>query len=61
MWDEVALVEYPDRAALIAMITAPEFLAVAHHREAGLEGQLNIETTWIPALRPKPDAEHGVR
>lgn len=54
MWDEVALAEYPDRAAFMAMIAAPEFQAAAHHREAGLDGQLNIETTWIPALRPTP-------
>jgi uncharacterized protein (DUF1330 family) len=55
MWDEVALAEYPSRAEFMAMIAAPEFQAVAHHREAGLEGQLNIETTWIPVLRPKGD------
>lgn len=54
MWDEVALAEYPNRAAFMAMIAAPEFQAASHHREAGLEGQLNIETTWIPVLRPKP-------
>ena len=53
MWDEVALAEYPDRAAFMAMIEDPAFQAAAHHREAGLEGQLNIETTWIPVLRPK--------
>lgn len=53
MWDEVALAEYPDRAAFMAMIDDPAFQAAAHHREAGLEGQLNIETTWIPVLRSK--------
>ncbi len=52
LWDEVALAEYPDRAALVAMSTSPEWQAVSHHREAGLDGQLNIETTWNPALRP---------
>jgi uncharacterized protein (DUF1330 family) len=51
LWDEVALAEYPDRAALVAMSTSPEWQAASHHREAGLAGQLNIETTWIP-LRP---------
>ena len=56
MWDEVALAEYPNRAAFMAMIADPKFEAAAHHREAGLEGQLNIETTWIPVLRPKRDA-----
>jgi len=51
MWDEIALAEYPDRASFTAMITSPEFQAAAHHREAGLEGQLNIETTWLPVFR----------
>jgi uncharacterized protein (DUF1330 family) len=53
MWDEVALAEYPDRAAFMSMLQAPAFQAASHHRVAGLEGQLNIETTWIPVLRPK--------
>lgn len=44
-WDQVALVEYPNRAALFAMSTSPEYQEISHHREAGLEGQLNIETT----------------
>lgn len=51
MWDEIALAEYPDRASFVAMISSPEFKAAAHHREAGLEGQLNIETTWLPVFR----------
>lgn len=45
LWDEIALVEYPDRAALWAMSTSPEWMAAAVHRSAGLAGQLNIETT----------------
>jgi hypothetical protein len=61
MWDEVALVEYPNRAALAAMISYPVVEAAAHHREAGLQGQLNIETTWIPVLRPKPAADDADR
>lgn len=48
MWDEVALAEYPNRAALWKMSTSPEWQAIAVHREAGLEGQLNIET--VPTL-----------
>lgn len=53
MWDEVALAEYPDRAAFMAMIEDPAFQTASHHREAGLDGQLNIETAWIPVLRPE--------
>lgn len=51
MWDEVALVEYPNRAALFAMATSAEYQEAAVHRTAGLEGQLNIETTWLPGMR----------
>ena len=46
-WDEVLLVEYPDRPALVAMAASPEWGAVSHHREAGLAGQLIIETTHV--------------
>ncbi len=45
MWDQISLVEYPNRGALFAMASSPEYQAISHHREAGLEGQLNIETT----------------
>jgi uncharacterized protein (DUF1330 family) len=44
LWDEVALAEYPSRAALFRMARSPEYQAIAVHRDAGLEGQLNIET-----------------
>ena len=51
MWDQVAVVEYPNRAALVAMSTSPAYAEVAVHRTAGLAGQLNIETTrlFVPA------------
>jgi uncharacterized protein (DUF1330 family) len=45
LWDEVALALYPTRRALWEMSTSPEWMAIAVHRDAGLEGQLNIETT----------------
>lgn len=45
LWDEVALAEYPSRRALFEMSMSPEWLEIAVHRTAGLEGQLNIETT----------------
>ena len=48
LWDEVALAEYPSRAALLQMAMSPAAQAIAHHRVAGLEGQLNIET--VPSL-----------
>ena len=40
-WDAVALVEYPRKEALLEMIAMPEYQAIHHHREAGLEGQVN--------------------
>jgi hypothetical protein len=43
------------------MISSPVFQAAAYHREAGLEGQLNIGTTWIPVLRPRPAAADADR
>ena len=46
LWDEIAMAEYPNRAALWAMSTSPEWQAIAVHRSAGLAGQLNIETTY---------------
>lgn len=46
LWDEIALAEYPDRAALWAMATSPEMQVIGEHRAAGLAGQLNIETTY---------------
>ena len=54
LWDEVALAQYPDRAALTAMSTSPEWRAISVHRAAGLEGQLNIETVmpaWLLAAQ----------
>ena len=44
LWDEVAIVSYPNRGALTAMSTGEDWSEIAVHREAGLAGQLNIET-----------------
>lgn len=44
LWDMVALAEYPSRAAMMAMIQDPAYQDIAHHRTAGLAGQLNIRT-----------------
>lgn len=44
LWDQVALVEYPSRAAFLEMVMSPEYHAIEVHREAGLAGQLNIGT-----------------
>ena len=44
LWDEVAIAKYPNRAALLAMSSSPQWQAAAVHRSACLAGQLNIET-----------------
>lgn len=51
MWDQVAIVEYPNRAALIEMSMSPAYAEISVHRTAGLAGQLNIETTgqFVPS------------
>ena len=43
-WDLIALAEYPSLAAMKTMVMSPEYQAIAVHRTAGLEGQLNIQT-----------------
>lgn len=54
LWDQVAIAQYPSRQAMLDMIMSEEYQAIAVHREAGLAGQLNIETTnaagqWMKA------------
>ena len=44
LWDAVALMEYPSRAAFMQMVQMPEYHEIEVHRKAGLAGQLNIET-----------------
>lgn len=44
LWDSVAIATYPSRKAMLEMIVSPEYQAIAVHRDAGLAGQLNIET-----------------
>ncbi len=41
-WDSVAIVRYPDKTTLIEMVQSPEYQAIHHHRESGLEGQINL-------------------
>lgn len=42
-WDEVAIVEYPNREAFLKMIGMPEYQAAHVHREAGLAHQKLIQ------------------
>ena len=43
LWDSAAIVMYPSRKAMMAMIQNPDYQRSAVHRNAGLDGQLNIE------------------
>lgn len=36
-WDDAVLVEYPSRDAFLAMVSDPEYRAIAVHRSAALE------------------------
>ena len=42
LWDAVAVVEYPSAADFVRIVTLPEVMALAVHRQAGLEGQILI-------------------
>ena len=44
MWDSIAIAKYPNRKAMFEMAMDPEYQKIHVHRDAGLEGQLNIET-----------------
>lgn len=44
LWDQVAIAMYPNRRAMLKMISDPDYIKSAQHRVAGLAGQLNIET-----------------
>ena len=57
LWDDVALAQYPSRGALLAMSTSAAYAEIAPHREAGLKGQLNIETTYSQGFTGPPDQD----
>ena len=44
MWDAVAIAKYPNRKDMMDMTMDPGYQKIHVHRDAGLEGQLNIET-----------------
>jgi len=52
LWDAVAIAMYPSRQAMMEMFQSKQYQDIHVHRDAGLAGQLNIETTgatgrWI--------------
>ena len=44
LWDSIAIAKYPSRKAMLDMTMDPEYQKIHIHRDAGLKGQLNIET-----------------
>lgn len=54
LWDEVAIAVYPDRGSLFRMSTSQEWLDLSVHREAGLAGQLNLESVMPKQLGALP-------
>ncbi|NNL87305.1 MAG: DUF1330 domain-containing protein [Myxococcales bacterium] len=50
LWDEIAIARYPKRSNLLELMGLEAWQEAAVHREAGLEGQLLIETTMVPGL-----------
>ena len=44
IWDSIAIAKYPNRKAMFEMTMDPEYQKIHVHRDAGLDGQLNIET-----------------
>ncbi len=50
LWDNISIATYPSRQAMIDMIQSEKYQAIHVHRDAGLAGQLNIETTNATGL-----------
>lgn len=43
-WDEVLLVQYPNKGAFLKMIQSPEYLAIVYHRTAALADSRLVAT-----------------
>jgi uncharacterized protein (DUF1330 family) len=52
LWDQVAIAWYPSRQAMLDMMRSEAYQSIHVHRDAGLAGQLNIETlnAIVPGL-----------
>ena len=49
-WDLVLLVEYPSRAAFLAMVSSPDYQAIVHLREEALERSVLYATDPLAML-----------
>jgi uncharacterized protein (DUF1330 family) len=52
LWDTVAIAQYPSFRAMMDMTSSAEFKQIEVHREAGLQGQLNLECRTDPPASP---------
>ena len=50
LWEAIAIVEYPSIKAFMTMVSSDEWQRHAIHREAGLQGQLNMLSQIPPDL-----------
>jgi len=57
-WDEILLVSYPSRRAMLEMVSDPGYQAGLPHREAGLARAALIATCPSPARRLRGDSGH---
>lgn len=54
LWDEIAIVAYPNRDAFYRMSMSTDWEEISAHRNAGLAGQLNIEAVMPKYLQGLP-------
>jgi haloalkane dehalogenase len=58
-WDMIALVQYPRKKTLVQMASSQEYRAIHHHREAGLQGQINYAVVQTEAVTKPIAATHA--
>ena len=58
-WDLIALVEYPRKKTLIQMANSPEYRAIHHHRDDGLQGQINYAVVQTEDVTKKLAGTNG--
>jgi len=52
-WDWVVVVQYPSRAAFLEMMTSPEYAAINHHRENGVEDHVILSANQVYSKFPQ--------
>ena len=52
LWDMVALAEWPSPQVMVKVTSSEAYREIAVHRDAGLEGQLNLTTLPLAGAGP---------